>query len=91
MATHSSILAWRIPWTEEPGGLQSVGSRHDLVTKPSHHGSSLSTESFFIHKPENSNICYPHLSKNVTMVFTLFCMMFNLPKVYISDTKNVTL
>ena len=32
MATHSSILAWRIPWMEEPGGLQSVGSqrvRHD--------------------------------------------------------------
>ena len=27
MATHSSILAWEIPWTEEPGGLQSVGSR----------------------------------------------------------------
>ena len=27
MATHSSILAWRIPWTEEPGGLQSIGSR----------------------------------------------------------------
>ena len=26
MATHSSILAWRIPWTEEPGGLQSTGS-----------------------------------------------------------------
>ena len=32
MATHSSILAWRTPWTEEPGGLQSMGSqrvRHD--------------------------------------------------------------
>ena len=32
VATHSSILAWRIPWTEEPGGLQSMGSqrvRHD--------------------------------------------------------------
>ena len=32
MATHSSILAWRILWTEEPGGLQSMGSkrvRHD--------------------------------------------------------------
>ena len=27
MATHSSILAWRIPWTEEPGGLQSEGSQ----------------------------------------------------------------
>ena len=36
MATHSSILAWEIPWTEEPGGLQSVvlqGVRHDLATK----------------------------------------------------------
>jgi len=32
MATHFSILAWRIPWTEEPGELQSIGSqrvRHD--------------------------------------------------------------
>ena len=44
MATHSSIVAWRIPWTEEPGGLQSIGLQsqtqlkqlnthaHDLVT-----------------------------------------------------------
>ena len=32
MATHSSILAWEIPWTDKPGGLQSMGSqrvRHD--------------------------------------------------------------
>ena len=32
MATHSSVLAWKIPWTEEPGGLQSMGPqrvRHD--------------------------------------------------------------
>ena len=27
MATHSSVLAWRIPWTEEPGELQSTGSK----------------------------------------------------------------
>ena len=27
MATHSSVFAWRIPWTEEPGGLQSMGSQ----------------------------------------------------------------
>ena len=36
LATHSSILAWRIPWTEEPGGLQSMGSQrvgHDWVTE----------------------------------------------------------
>ena len=29
VATHSSILAWRIPWTEETGGLQSLGSQTD--------------------------------------------------------------
>ena len=37
MATHSSILAWEIPWTEEPRGLQSMGSQrvgHDWATKP---------------------------------------------------------
>ena len=36
MATHSSILAWRIAWAEEPGGLQSLGSqrvRHDEATQ----------------------------------------------------------
>ena len=36
MATHSSIPAWEIPWTEEPDGLQSMGCNrvgHDLVTK----------------------------------------------------------
>ena len=30
MATHSSILAWRIPWTEEPGRLQSMGSQRAI-------------------------------------------------------------
>jgi len=33
MATHSSIFAWIIPWTEEPGGLQSVGSQELDMTK----------------------------------------------------------
>ena len=36
MAPLSSILAWKIPWTEEPGGLQSMGSQragHDLATE----------------------------------------------------------
>ena len=36
MTTHSSILDWEIPWTEEPGGLQFMGSQRvgqDLVTK----------------------------------------------------------
>ena len=36
METHPSILAWRIPWTEEPGGLQSMGLKrvaHDLAVE----------------------------------------------------------
>ena len=40
MAMHSSILAWKIPWTGEPGGLQSTGSQrvgHDWTTKDTMH------------------------------------------------------
>ena len=33
MATHSSILAWKIPWTEEPGGLQSMGHKESDTTE----------------------------------------------------------
>ena len=39
MAIHSSLLAWEISWTEEPGGLLSIGSqriRHNLVTESAH-------------------------------------------------------
>ena len=46
MATFSSILAWRIPWTEEPGGLQSTGSqrvRYDLSNLVRTHGRNLLT------------------------------------------------
>ena len=42
MATHSSILAWKIPWTQEPGGLHGPRGhkrvRHDLATKQQQHG-----------------------------------------------------
>ena len=47
MATQSSILAWRIPWTEEPGGLQSMGSQRggqDWATKYSTTQSGMSTK-----------------------------------------------
>ena len=33
MATHSSVLAWRIPWTEEPGGLQSMSHKESDTTE----------------------------------------------------------
>ena len=52
MATHSNILAWRIPWTEEPGGLQSTGSQRvwqDKATKA------------FTFLGFNSKLCLTHL------------------------------
>ena len=52
MATLSSILAWRIPWTEEPGGLQSMGSqrvRHDRMTN-THTHTHAHTHIFSVHK-----------------------------------------
>ena len=51
MATHSSILAWEIPWTEEPGGPQSMGSQrveHDMVTKQQHKSPSGNISHFTI-------------------------------------------
>ena len=48
MATHSSILAWRIPWTEEPGGLQSMGSQSEtLLKRLSTHTGSIGHALFF--------------------------------------------
>ena len=44
MTIHSGILAWRIPWAEEPGGLQSMGSQrvgHDYMTEHTPHLSNL--------------------------------------------------
>ena len=38
MATHSSILAWRVPWTEEPGGLQSTGRKESDTTEQARTG-----------------------------------------------------
>ena len=55
----SRILAWEIPWTEEPGGLQSVGSqrvRHDLVTEHAH-----THERCYFWK--RKNVCLPELIK----------------------------
>ena len=52
MATHSSILAWESSWTEEPGGLQSVGSQrvgHDLVTKQQQQYIATVVESLYVY------------------------------------------
>ena len=56
-ATHSSTLAWRIPWTEEPGGLQSMGSQrvgHDWATKHSFKHCSQNVYKYSLALLENS-------------------------------------
>ena len=53
MVTHSSIHAWRIPWTEEPGGLKSLGSQkveYDLAM-------SMSMRYIIKNKKQTENIC----------------------------------
>ena len=53
-ATHSSVPAWRIPWTEEPGGLQSTGSRrvrHDWATQHSTHNPHIYGVRLPLHPP----------------------------------------
>ena len=52
MATHSSFLAWTVPWTEEPGGLQSMGLQrigHNLATKQRQIDFSESSNSYSVH------------------------------------------
>ena len=54
MATHSSIPAWEIPWTEEPGGLQSMGLQrvgHDLMAKQQ--------------QQQQSSLCFPKRKKEI--------------------------
>ena len=80
MATHSGILAWGIPWTEEPGGLQSMGPQrggHDLATKQqrTYHNQTFSALTV------SSPCFFPILCWNrhtgsfkmVSDVFSLFC------------------
>ena len=59
MATHSTILAWKIPWTEEPGGLQSMGSQ------------SWSQLSMHTHAPALHLISFSYLSLAVFFFFFL--------------------
>ena len=47
MAIHSSIIAWKIPWTEEPGGLWSMGSRRVGATETTEHTHMLTVQKGF--------------------------------------------
>ena len=70
MATYSSILTWEIPWTEEPGGLQSMGSQrvgHDLATKQ---------------QQQQIHICNKSLKENTVIWKTHFVVAVTFEKVW---------
>ena len=62
MATHSSILAWRIPGTEEPGGLPSMGSH-----RVGHDGSDLAAAAAAANAPRNSSLFHLLLPSSLTL------------------------
>ena len=76
MATHSSILAWRITWTEEPGGLKSMGlKRSDMIEQLSMHsltGVEWKCLGFpFFHLPGDSRDCKSVLACHPTALALL--------------------
>ena len=80
MATHSTILAWRIPWTEEPGGLQSMRSqrvRHDWTTDTFTLYMFLWCRWSFCHHPSLSTMLSP-VAKNYMALFCIKLYDFTL-------------
>ena len=72
MATHSSILAWSIPWTEEPGGLQSIGSQqagHDLSDRTQRHDQTISEPALLdcFHISPEHHSSFEHSPKGTTL------------------------
>ena len=65
MATHSSILAWKIPWTEEPGRLQSIGSQKSQTQLRAHTCISL----FIFGYAESSSLCGPSHCSELGLLF----------------------
>ena len=67
MATHSSILAWRILWTEEPGGLQSMGSQQsDVTEQPSSQAEVYHMKNFLNVLPKiNENLCHSIVARKI--------------------------
>ena len=76
MATHSSILAWKIPWTEEPGRLQSMGLQSDTTERL-----STCVITYFVHLPVTCSFPYTqHVNStrvgsiNALILLYVFCL-----------------
>ena len=83
MTTHSSILAWRIPWTEEPGGLQSMGSQrveHDWAKNTFTFFQSAQWKNSVLQIPEHNHIL--HLEISLCLLWIQMRRNITIPKVY---------
>ena len=90
MATHSSILAWRIPRTEEPGGLQSTGSQrvgHNWSDLACMHTSQLSQSYLLTETQLLGNVCH---NRRHRLFFFFFLYSFYLYFELISNIQRVT-
>ena len=76
MATHSNILTWRIPWTEEPGGLQSIGSQ-----RVGHNWSDWAcTQAWFKTDKNKVNIAFSHINLVKNFIHFLEHVCFHFPE-----------
>ena len=87
MATHSSILAWEIPWTKEPGGLQSIQCQrvgHDLMTKQQQKRKEAKVMPFSITTAVDNlteNICKSQISGSfITLLFFNMWIQSGMPQ-----------
>ena len=91
MATHSSILAWRIPWTEEPGGLQSMGSQRvgHIWSDDSARRRFLLLERILTSQrlnSSNSHAEFTHGYFHMYSAFLIHNILSSMPSVFLSDS-----
>ena len=80
MATHSSFLAWRIPWTEEPGGLRSIGLQrvgHDCSDLAHTRAEALAQSNLMGHLPASGVRCFPLVLSVATSTKTAIDLCFS--------------
>ena len=90
MATHSSILAWRIPWMEEPGGLQSTGSQrvgHDRAT-----AIAIQREPTTWSKYDNPGFNFSHLCQGSDLSKFIYFSLIDINDIFggIKDSLKIT-
>ena len=78
MATHSSILAWRIPWTEEPGRLQSIASESD-ITEVSKHACThtAQTSGYILHSSRSKSGKHQNSGHSCPCIWVLSLTLLN--------------